>query len=57
VLKVELESYCGAARRAAQRYGKGRAANESETKLPNLDKKQNFKTANGRRVPLTDLLG
>ena len=41
----------------AQRYGKGRAANESETKPPNLDKKPNFKTANGRRVPLTDLLG
>jgi hypothetical protein len=40
----------------AQRYGKGRAANESETKPPNLDKKRNFKTANGRRVPLTDLL-
>jgi len=41
----------------AQRYGKGRAANESETKPPNLDKNQNFKIANGRRVPLTDLLG
>ena len=41
----------------AQRYGNGRAANESETKLLNLDKKLNFKTANGRRVPLTDLLG
>jgi len=38
-------------------YGKGRAANESETKPPNLDKNQNSKTANGRRVPLTDLLG
>ena len=42
---------------SAYRYGKGRAANESETKPPNLDKKPNFKTANGRRVPLTDLLG
>jgi len=41
----------------AQRYGKGRAANKSETKPPNLDKKLSFKTANGRRVPLTDLLG
>jgi len=41
----------------AQRYGKGRAANESKTKPPNLDKKPNPKTANGRRVPLTDLLG
>jgi len=41
----------------AQRYGKGRAANESETKPPHLDKKLSFKTANGRRVPLTDLLG
>jgi len=41
----------------AQRYGKGRAANESETKPPNPDKKLNFKCANGRRVPLTDLLG
>ena len=41
----------------AQRYGKGRAANESETKPPNLDKKPDSKTANGRRVPLTDLLG
>ncbi|MDD5274948.1 MAG: hypothetical protein PHR16_02570 [Methylovulum sp.] len=43
--------------KTAQRYGKGRAASESETKPPNLDKKPNFKTANGRRVPLTDLLG
>jgi len=43
--------------KTAQRYGKGRAANESQTKPPNLDKKPNFKTANGRRVPLTDLLG
>jgi len=41
----------------AQRYGKGRAANGSQAKPPNLDKKRNFKTANGRRVPLTDLLG
>ena len=40
----------------AQRYGKRRAAKESKTKPPNLDKKPNFKTANGRRVPLTDLL-
>jgi len=40
----------------AQRYGKGLAAHRADTKPPNLDKKQNFKTANGRRVPLTDLL-
>ena len=42
--------------KTAQRYGKGRAASESQTKPPNPDKKLNFKTANGRRVPLTDLL-
>jgi hypothetical protein len=34
-----------------------RFPNESETKPPSLEKKPNFKTANGRRVPLTDLLG
>jgi hypothetical protein len=38
-------------------YGKGRAAKGSQAKPPNLDKKRNSKTANGRRVPLTDLLG
>jgi len=43
-------------RPTAQRYGKGRAANGSETKPPNLDKKLDCKTANGRRVTLTDLL-
>jgi len=41
----------------AQRKGKGRAANESLEKLANLIQKQTFKTAIGRRVPLTALLG
>jgi len=48
---------CHSSVKTAQRYGKGRAANGSETKPPNLEKKPNLKTANGRRVPLTDLLG
>jgi len=34
----------------------GRAANESKTKLQTFNKKLSFKTATGRRVPLTDLL-
>jgi len=41
----------------AQRRGKGRAALRTLAKPPNPDKKPNFKTATGRRVPLTDLLG
>jgi len=40
-----------------QRKGKARAAQESQAKPLNPIKKQAFKIANGRRVPLTAVLG
>ncbi len=42
--------------RIAQRYGKGRAANESETKPPNPDKNETPKPPTGGASHLTGLL-
>jgi len=42
---------------AAQRYGKGRAAEENHAKPPNLIKKRTLKPITGAASHLTDLLG
>jgi len=48
---------CGLDYLIAQRYGKGRAANESQTKPPNLDKKTELQNRQRAARPFDRLVG